>query len=309
LVGFENSSDAGVYRLSDTQALVQSVDFFTPIVDDPKTFGAIAAANAISDIYAMGGRPITALALVGFPHKILGPEVLVEILQGGAEKVMEAGAVIVGGHSVMDEELKYGLSVTGLVDPKDMRTNSAAKPGDVLVLTKPLGTGLIANALKADKVTEDDPRVRAAVASMAALNASASDVLTKHGSRCATDVTGFGLVGHAQEVAKGSGVGLVIRTSALPCFELALELAQNPLGGGSKANQDMAEAFMDVDDDVDVARLRVACDAQTSGGLLGCVSADVVDAVIADLTAAGTLAAVVIGEAVANHPGRLHLIN
>jgi selenide,water dikinase len=287
---------------------VQSVDFFTPIVDDPKTFGAIAASNALSDIYAMGGRPITALALVGFPHKILGPEVLVEILLGGAEKVREANAVIVGGHSVMDEELKYGLSVTGLVDPAQLRTNSAAKPGDVLVLTKPLGTGLIANALKAGQVKEDDPRVQEAIASMVALNASASDVLTKHGSRCATDITGFGLVGHAHEVARGSGAGLVIRASALPCFDLALELAQKPLGGGSKANQDMAEAFMDVDADADVPRVRVACDAQTSGGLLGCVSKDSVDAVIADLEAAGTLAAVVIGEVVAEHPGRLHIV-
>lgn len=256
----------------------------------------------------MGGRPITALALVCFPHEILGPEVLVEILQGGAEKVREANAVIVGGHSVMDAELKYGLSVTGLVDPANLRTNSAAKPGDVLVLTKPLGTGLIANALKAGQVKEDDPKVVEAITSMATLNGSASDVFTKHGSRCATDITGFGLLGHAHEMANGSGAGLVLRTGALPCFELALELAQQPLGGGSKDNLDMARSFIDVDDDVDEARVRVAADAQTSGGLLACVSADVADAVVADLKAAGTLAAAIVGEVVADHPGRLHLV-
>jgi selenide,water dikinase len=287
---------------------VQSVDFFTPIVDDPFTFGAIAAANALSDLYAMGARPITALALAGFPSKLLGPEVLLAILQGGAAKVAEAGAVVVGGHSVMDPELKYGLSVTGLVDPGRMRTNAAAQPGEVLVLTKPLGTGLIANAIKAATVAEDDPGVVEAVASMSALNAAASEVFARYQSRCATDVTGFGLLGHALEVAQASGVGLKICVRDLPLFELARELATRPLGGGSKAN------LLEVGKSVDRAEglpdepVRCAYDAQTSGGLLATVAADVVDAVVRDLLAAGVSVAAVVGEVVAEHPGRIALV-
>ena len=308
LVGFENASDAGVYRIGPSTALVQSVDFFTPIVDDPRVFGAIAAANAISDIYAMGARPITALALVGFPSKVLSPDVLLEILLGGAAKVAESGAVIVGGHSVMDPELKYGLSVTGIIDPALLRTNAAAKPGEVLVLTKPLGTGLIANALKGGKVKEDDPRVQAAIASMAALNDTASDVFAKHGSRCATDITGFGFLGHARELATASGVGLKIRTAALPLFELARELAEKPLAGGSRDNMLEASKWVDRPEGLSDVPIRCAYDAQTSGGLLATVAADLANAVVADLQAAGTLAAAIVGETVAEHPGRIALV-
>jgi len=277
-------------------------------VDDPRDFGAIAAANSLSDLYAMGARPVTAMALVCFPHEVLGPEVLVEILQGGAEVVHGAGAVIVGGHSVRDPELKYGLAVTGLVDPAAMRTNEHARPGDALVLTKPLGTGLIANALKGGSVAEADARVQAAVASMKALNAAASDVLARHGVRAATDVTGFGLLGHARFLAEASGVGLALRPAALPVLDLALELAEAPLAGGAKDNEDATSPFVDAADGLDVRRVRIAYDAQTSGGLLAAVPAAAVDAVLAELEAAGAPAAARIGEVTDAHPGRIRLV-
>ena len=297
-----------MYRLRPDLAIVQSVDFFTPIVDDPREFGAIAAANSLSDVYAMGGRPITAMSVVCFPEDLLAPEILVQILQGGGEKIAESGAVLVGGHSVKDDELKYGLSVTGVVDPKDLRTNQAAKPGDVLILTKPLGTGLIANALKGGQFREDDPRVREAIESMKALNKAASEVFAAHGVRCATDITGFGLIGHAREVADGSGAGLRIRPRALPVFELGLELAQQPLAGGSKDNVETYARYVDREGGLPDPEVRLAYDAQTSGGLLGAVAAETVDAIVADLKAAGVLGAV-IGDVTAEHPGRIALVS
>lgn len=306
-MGFEHHSDAGVVRLPDGQALVQTVDFFTPIVDDPRAFGAIAAANALSDLYAMGARPITALALVCFPQDKLDPEVLVEILQGGADKVREAGAVVVGGHSVRDAEPKYGLAVSGLVDPALLRTNAAARPGDVLVLTKPLGTGLIANELKAGDVQEEDPRVQEAIACMQTLNAAASEVLTRHGVRASTDVTGFGLLGHARWMAEASQVGLIVRPAALPAFALARELAREPLGGGARENELSVAPILLPEPGLDEAAVRLASDPQTSGGLLAAVPAAALEAVLADLRAAGTPAAAVIGEVVAEHPGRIRL--
>jgi selenide,water dikinase len=308
LVGFDHNSDAGVYRIGERQALVQSVDFFTPIVDDPEDFGAIAAANALSDLYAMGARPITAMALVCFPDKILDPSVLVAILRGGTNKVKEAGAVVVGGHSVRDPELKYGLAVTGVVDPEQVRSNEQAQAGQVLVLTKPLGTGLIANCLKSGKVKESDEAVQVAVRSMRALNAAAAEVFGRHGVRAATDVTGFGLLGHARFMAEASGVGLRIQAEALPVFELALKLAEKPLAGGAKDNEDAASPYVDVAEGVSLPHLRAAFDAQTSGGLLGAVPADAVDAVIHELEVAGTSAAHVIGEVVADHPGRIQIV-
>lgn len=302
----EHSSDAGVYQLSERQALVQSVDFFTPIVDDPFTFGRIAAANALSDVYAMGGRPITAMALVCFPHELLGPEVLAQILRGGAETVHAAGAVIVGGHSVRDPELKYGLAVTGLVDPQAMRTNQGARPGEALILTKALGTGYVANALKGAVLSEDDPRVAEVIESMAALNKTASEVLERFDCRCATDVTGFGLLGHAKEMAGGSGAALQIELAALPCFEVALELAaRKPLAGGQKDNFVNTSPRVDAAEGADEARLRLAYDAQTSGGLLATVPAARADEAVAALRAAGVEAAARIGEVRAGPAGRV----
>lgn len=297
-----------MFRLGPEQALVQSVDFFTPIIDDPRAFGAIAAANALSDLYAMGARPITAMALVGFPHEVLSADVLVEILSGGAEKVREAGAVIVGGHSVRDPEPKYGLSVTGLVDPALLRTNTAARPGDVLVLTKPLGTGLVANALKAGKLKEQDEAVQEVVRGMAALNAAASEVLGRHGVRAATDVTGFGLLGHAGFMAEASRVGLRLRLDDLPVYAVARPLADKRLAGGSKDNEDAAAGRIDRRPGLSEPMIRLAHDAQTSGGLLAAVPAAEVDAVVRELHAAGVLAAAAVGEVTAEHPGRIALV-
>jgi selenide,water dikinase len=297
-----------VFRLGPGQALVQSVDFFTPIVDDPRMFGAIAAANALSDLYAMGARPVTAMALVGFPNDKLGADVLVEILAGGAEKVQEAGAVIVGGHSVRDPELKYGLSVTGLVDPERMRTNENARPGDVLVLTKPLGTGLVANWIKSGDLDEDAPDVAVVVRGMATLNAAASDVLGRHGVRASTDITGFGLLGHARYMADASRVGLRIDVRKLPVWPIALPCAEDELGGGSKDNMTATSPFVDRAADLPEPLVRIAYDAQTSGGLLAAVPAGVVDAIVRDLKAAGTLAAAVVGEVTAANPGRIALV-
>jgi selenide,water dikinase len=306
-VGVEHASDAAVWKLDEHRALVQTVDFFTPIVDDPRAFGRIAAANALSDVYAMGGKPLTALALVCFPDKELDADVLVEILKGGDEKVREAGALIVGGHSVRDPELKYGLSVTGIVDPAQLRTKEAARPGDVLVLTKALGTGLIANAIKAGELKETDAAVLAAIRSMEQLNGPASEVLTKHGIKASTDITGFGLVGHALTFAEGSKVGFTIHAGALPVLEGALALARKPLAGGSKDNETNAAPLVDRAPKLDVERTRLAFDAQTSGGLLAAVPAAVLDAVVADLGKAGALATV-IGEVRAENMGRVRLV-
>jgi selenide,water dikinase len=308
IVGFEHASDAAVYRIDDHRALVQTVDFFTPVVDDPRSFGRIAAANALSDCYAMGGTPITALAIVCFPEGELGTDVLVELLEGGDEKVREAGALVVGGHSVKDRELKYGLSVTGIVEVARVRTNALARAGDVLVLTKPLGTGLIANAIKAGSLAPTDPIVLEATRSMEALNASASAVLSRHGIRGSTDVTGFGLVGHALSFAEASGVGFTIRTGALPALPGALDLARRPLAGGARDNEEHAASRVDRASGVDDRRARLAFDAQTSGGLLAAVPADRVDALVRDLEAAGTLAQAVIGEVTADGAGRIRLL-
>ena len=218
LVGFSTSDDAGVYKISDDLALVQTVDFFTPIVDDPFDFGRIAAANALSDIYAMGAKPLTALNIAGFPIEEYGPEILTQILEGGAAIVREAGVALLGGHTIKDDEPKYGLAVTGLVHPRKIVTNAKARVGDALVLTKPLGTGILASALKKGSIDED--QMRTAIASMATLNAAASEAMLATGAHAATDVTGFGLLGHAGEMARASKVRLRLRSSQIPVFEL-----------------------------------------------------------------------------------------
>jgi selenide,water dikinase len=306
LVGVEHASDAAVWRIDDKRALVQTVDFFTPIVDDPRSYGRIAAANALSDVYAMGGKPLTALALVCFPDQLVSTEELIEILKGGDEKVREAGALIVGGHSIKDPELKYGLSVTGIVEIEKLRTKEGARPGDRLVLTKPLGTGLISNAIKWGDLT--DEQASHAVRSMEQLNAAASEVFTRHGIKATTDVTGFGLVGHALTFAEGSQVGFTIRVSDLPALEHALDLAAEPLSGGSKANEDTSAPLVDRAPGLDERRARLAFDAQTSGGLLAAVPADRVDQVLRDLEKAGALAWSVIGEVTREGAGRVRLV-
>jgi selenide, water dikinase len=272
LVGRETFDDAGVFLLRDDLALVQTVDFFAPIVDDPYTFGQIAAANALSDVFAMGGEPLTALAIVGFPVGTLPPSVLSEILRGAQDKVREAGAVLIGGHSIIDEELKFGLSVTGQAHPARLLTNATARPGDRLVLTKPLGTGLLATAEKQGKLSSNAMLVLHT--SMSALNGAASRAALALGVTCATDVTGFGLLGHALNVARGSGVTLVIEGKKLPELPGARALWRaGTRTGGAERNEAYLAASVD-SSRADPSDLALALDPQTSGGLLLAVPQD-----------------------------------
>jgi selenide,water dikinase len=262
------SDDAAVYQLDERQALVQTVDFFPPIVDDPYSYGAIAAANALSDIYAMGGRPVLALAIAGFPED-LDLEIMAAILQGGIDKVAEAGAVVAGGHTVVDREPKYGLCVTGIVDLATMTTKAGAQPGDRLLLTKPLGTGLVTTANKWDEASADD--LAAAVASMLHLNRRTAELIANVQVHAVTDITGFGLLGHAAEIARHSGVGLQIEAGALPLLPGALSYARHGIiPGGLKRNRDYLETGGHVSYAASVEEpLRLLLhDPQTSGGLL-----------------------------------------
>lgn len=268
LVGFDTADDAGVYQLTPELALVQTVDFFTPIVDDPFVFGQIAATNSLSDIYAMGGRPISALTLVCFPDKG-DPKVLEEMLAGGLSKMVEAGCTIIGGHSIRDDEMKLGYSVTGTIHPQKILANSAAQAGDRLIFTKAIGTGVISTAIK--RGDADFTWIRAAVHSMTTLNKAAAEVVTAGGFavHSMTDVTGFGLIGHAREMAKGSGVSLRIRASQVPLLPGALECVQHGyVPGGLKANRQFAESCVEAEDGIPSDLLTLLYDPQTAGGLL-----------------------------------------
>lgn len=266
LVGFETSDDAGVYKLSPECALVQTLDFFTPVVDDPYTFGAIAAANALSDVYAMGGTPLTALSILCYPGT--GDlETLQEILRGGAEKIAEANCLLAGGHSVSDENIKFGFSVTGTVHPDKIRANSHARIGDFLVLTKPLGTGVISTALKRGLATEAS--VAAATQSMLTLNRAAAEAAQDLDTSASTDVTGFGLAGHGREMAEASNVTLRLELSKLPVLPGALDaIAQGAIPGGLKNNRNYNGPQADAASGLDEALLTLVFDPQTSGGLL-----------------------------------------
>ncbi len=278
-------ADAGVYRIDDERALVQSVDFFTPIVDDPRAYGRIAAANALSDIYAMGGRPLTALSLVGFPA-CLDHAILVEILLGGTEKVKEAGAVIVGGHTVDDDEPKVGLAVTGLVDPHRMVSTVGAFPGDVLVLTKPLGTGILTTALKGEILTEDD--IRDAITGMETLNRMACEAMMEVGVSACTDITGFSLLGHALELAGASDVLVEIDAGALPVYPHTREMAAMGLiPGGAYKNRDHYLPNVVDGEKLPNEILDIMSDPQTSGGLLIAVAAERLDALLGKLEEKG----------------------
>jgi selenide,water dikinase len=266
LVGHETFDDAGVFRVSDDVAIVQTVDFFAPIVDDPYEFGQVAAANALSDIYAMGGTPLTAMNIAAFPTDELPIDVLTEILRGGQDKVHEAGAHIIGGHTVIDDEVKYGLAVTGRIDPRAMLTNASAKPGDRLVLTKPIGNGILATAMK--KGTLDPDTARLMIDTMRALNDDASRAALDVGARCATDVTGFGLLGHASHIARASDVTLRISVSSVPVLQGAANawLTGARPGGGTR-NLDYVVPIVAWGPASDVERALLT-DPQTSGGLL-----------------------------------------
>ena len=296
LVGADTLDDAAVYRLSDDIALVQTVDFFTPVVDDPYDFGRIAAANALSDIYAMGGRPLTALNIVCFPSGTLPLETLGRILQGGAESARLAGATIVGGHTIDDPEPKYGMAVTGTLRPGTELTNAGVRPGDALLLTKPLGTGIVATAIKAGKASAH--AVAAATKSMAALNRDGSEVARAHEVRAVTDVTGFGLLGHLTEMCRASGVSVELWFDRLPFLPDAAELARaGVVPGGTKRNLEFVAEWTSFDEGlVEWQRLLVA-DAQTSGGLILAVPQDRVSRVISDLDERGSLSSAMIGRA------------
>jgi selenide,water dikinase len=298
LVGTETHDDAGVYKLTDDIALVQTVDFFPPLVDDPFVYGQIAAANALSDVYAMGGTPLTALNLVAYPDNELGPEWLGKILQGGAERCAAANCTIVGGHSIRDAEIKFGMAVTGTIHPNKVLTNAGAKPGDVLVLTKPLGTGFVTTAAK--KQSCPDGLLAAATLSMTTLNAAGRDAMVSVGVNAATDVTGFGLCGHGYEMANGSNVTLVIRVNQLPLLK---GLEQIDLvkfrTRASKSNREYVEPHLKIEGSPNAMHLEAVFDAQTSGGLLISVPAEKANALLIELRERRTLAAAVIGEVAA----------
>jgi selenide,water dikinase len=299
LAGTGGFEDAGIYRLDDERALVVTIDFFPPIVDDARWFGRIAAANALSDVYAMGGEVLTALNIVGWPAE-LPYSLLGEVLAGGLEKIRESGGVLAGGHSVRDNEVKYGLAVTGIVHPDRFWRNGGARPGDVLLLTKPLGMGTVSTAIKKSFVAEESPLVLAAMEQMATLNRGAARAMRGIEVHAATDVTGFGLAGHGREMADAAGLTLEIDVRAVPLFPGALDLARKgAVSGGGKRARASLMAKIDVGTSIDAAIVDMLFDAETSGGLLLAIPPAAVDAALAALTREATPVAAVIGRFVA----------
>lgn len=295
LVGSATADDAAVYRLSEDLALVLTTDFFTPIVDDPYDFGRIAAANALSDVYAMGGKPIAALNLVGFPEGTLEPSVLGDILRGGAEKAKEAGIDVVGGHTIKTDEPIYGMAVTGTVHPARVLSNAGGRPGDVLVLTKPIGVGIVSTAAKQDVDTRG--AIGAAVELMATLNRAACDAMLEVGVHAATDVTGFGLLGHLRNMTRASGCSANVWANAVPLVDAALTYAREGIvPGGTHANRRFLADGVEFAAGVDEATRLLLCDAQTSGGMLIAVAPERSPKLLSALAARGTPCAEVIGQ-------------
>lgn len=302
----QSLDDAGVYQLRDDLAIIETVDFFTPIVDDPYTFGQIAAANALSDVYAMGGKPLTAMNIVCFPSQSLDISVLKDILRGGGDKMAEAGVVLVGGHSIDDSELKYGLSVTGVVHPRRLVTNSGAKAGDKLILTKPLGTGIISTAVKAGAA--DRRTVAVVTKTMATLNNRAAELMQEVRVHACTDITGFGFLGHAVQLAQNSRIGININVSSVPLFTKAAELARRGFRpGGLQRNRDFYSPCVKVAPELPAHVLDLLYDPQTSGGLLICLAASKAERLLSRLRQAGVKEAAVIGEAVSKPKGVITL--
>ena len=290
LVDYRTSDDAGVYKLDARRALVQTVDFFTPVVDDPVAYGRIAAANALSDVYAMGGRPLTALAIAGFP-KDADRTILSDIFKGGLQTLQEAGVALLGGHTVQDQEIKFGYAITGEVDPSRVWTNAGARAGDRLFLTKPLGTGVIATAIKFDRAPKR--AVDAAIASMVQLNRAAAEALAHlpaDAVHACTDVTGFGLIGHATEMAKASGGVVAIDVEAVPLLEGALDLVERNTPGGGRTNQEHFGGGVETASGLDPRRVQLLYDPQTSGGLLVAIASDAVAAAVTAWSRAGVTA-------------------
>ena len=297
IVGMERAEDAGVYKLSDDLAIIQTVDFFTPIVDDPYMFGQIAAANALSDVYAMGGKPLTAMNIVCFPIKTMDISILREILKGGLDKMKEAGVTLVGGHSVEDSELKYGLSVTGTIHPLKVLTNVGAKVGDRLILTKPLGTGIINTAIKGGMAKEDS--IERVTRYMASLNKRASEIMQEIGANACTDVTGFGLLGHAFEMIEGTGKGIVINASDVPILPEAVNFAKmGMVPGGTYRNKEFRINKVDIDPAQSPYLIDILFDPQTSGGLLIAVSGKKAQEMVKRLRKEGIEDAAIIGKVV-----------
>ena len=308
LTGLEHAEDAGVYKISDELAIVQTVDFFTPTVDDPFTFGQIAAVNALNDIYAMGGTPLTAMNIVCFPIKTMDKSVLQEVLRGGLDKMREAGVLLVGGHSVEDNEIKYGLSVTGTIHPAKVLYNRGGRPGDRLILTKPLGTGIVGTALKAG--VAGTALVQKATACMCELNKKAADLMIAAGNiHSCTDVTGFGFFGHACEMIEDSDIGLKIVSGSIPVLEGVRELVEggyNP--GGLYRNRNFRTHLVEKAPSCPDWIFDVCFDPQTAGGLLFSLPATHADVLVDTMRGAGIVEAAIVGEVVSDHPGKILIV-
>jgi len=303
LVGMENPDDAGVYRINDDLALILTLDFFTPVVDEPYLFGQIAVANALSDVYAMGGRPVLAMNIICFPQD--GDiSILKDILKGGFDKMSEAGVLLIGGHSVDDREIKYGLSVTGTVHPRKILANRGSRPGDRLVLTKPLGTGVVATAVKADMASRQAQEK--VIRSMNTLNRVPAEIMEGFAVHACTDITGFGLLGHACEMIENTAAGIVVYASRVPVFEEALEYAgMGLIPGGAYRNEKFRQTLVDTEGEIDDDRMKLMFDPQTSGGLLISLEAGEAEKLLAELHAHGIGEAAIIGEITEEHPGRI----
>ncbi len=305
LVGLETADDAGVYKINDETALVQTLDFFTPIVDDAYMFGQIGAANALSDVYAMGGKPLTVMNIVAFPINTLDKSILADILAGASDKVKESGATLVGGHSIDDQEPKFGLSVTGTIHPDRIRSNAGAKPGDRLILTKPIGVGILTTAIKQGILEKED--LDEVMNVMATLNKTAAEVMEKYTVNACTDVTGFGLLGHTMEIAKGGKVGVTVYNQDVPVLSRAKELAeQNVIPGGTRKNRQWLADDIDYAENISEIDQLILCDAVTSGGLLISVPEAEADALQRDLQKNNVQSAI-IGNVTSENAGRIHV--
>jgi selenide,water dikinase len=307
LVSADTCDDAGVYKLDDERALVQTVDVFTPVVDDAYLFGRIAAANSVSDVYAMGGRPITALSIVAFPIERLSHRILNKMMQGGVDVLHEAGVALLGGHSIKDKEIKFGFAVTGLVHPARIITNDKARSSDALILTKPIGTGVVSFAAQIGKARPE--WIETIGRSMAELNRSAAEVMIEAGVLCATDITGFGLMGHLSEMAVQSGVSIEIRAADVPLFDGVRELVgQGVISGAIERNREFSSKFVERGPGVPEDLETILYDPQTSGGLLMCIESGRAESVLAQLRERGIVSAAIIGRVTEKSPGRIVLV-
>jgi len=306
LVSADTCDDAGVYQMTKNMALVQSVDVFTPLVDDPYVFGQIAAANSVSDIYAMGGKPLTALSIVSFPIEKLSPRIMNKMLQGGIDKLKEAGTVVIGGHSIKDNEIKFGFAVTGIINPKKIMTNDKAKPGDILILTKPIGTGVISFANQIGKASPQ--ALRAAAKSMVELNKTAAEIAAQMGVRTGTDITGFSLLGHLSEIVRQSGVTAEIYAKKVPLFkEVLAYVRKGIISGAIERNREYSSQFVSRSDGIDPDLETVLYDPQTSGGLLLAIPGKKAGRLLARLKAGGVKKAAVVGRIVSKSEGQIIL--